>query len=333
VQNALAGLVVEETVTTGIVKLHKRFLAAGEQATFALVWNRETPNDATIDDLDLRVRGPAGPGGAPGALLAWSASTVDGTEIVRITATQSGVHEIQVLPIAFDGDGQCTYALAGVDTQSIDPSACAPGAPVVLEQSPSAVPALVQGFDVGLPVVVNNVVLTGCNFTGTSQVKVDGTLVAFQVVDANTLVLALPVLSSVGAVPLRIVAPGGTLDHVLHVVPADNVLHASPNIVSGHLGLWFGGTPSDLFVLAYSPLLQPSIAPGILEADIGAQFTNLVLVAAGVLPATNGVVQYQFGNVPGTAGQYFHFQAVTLDPLTLQPPWRASNVATSIWTH
>jgi hypothetical protein len=324
---ALDGLVVEETVTTGILKRHKRFLCAGDSATFALVWNRETPTDLAIDDLDLRVRDPQG------QLVAWSASAVDNIELIRFTATVDGVHEIQVLPVQFDGDGTATYALAGVDTHSIDPGACTSGAPSILDQSPAAIPALVQGFDQAIAPGANKVLLTGCNFAGVTSVQVQGQPVVFQVVDANTLAFDMPLAQALGDVPIRIVAPTGTLDSTIVVAAADDVLAASANIVNGHMGLWLGGRPGDVFALGYSPSLLPSVLPGVIAADIGNAFSQFVLLGSGVLPLSNGIAIFGFQNVPGTVGQYFHFQAITIDPLTFALPFATSNVATSIWTH
>ena len=327
VELALARLVVEETVTTGILKRHKRFLHAGEVATFALVWNRETPSDATIDDLDLRVRSPQG------QLVAWSASAVDNIEIIRFTALTDGVHEIQVLPVTFDGDGTATYALAGVDTHSIDPGSCIAGAPTLLAQSPTAIPALVQGFDALFYPSANKVVLTGCNFTSVTSVLVEGLPVTHQVVDANTIAFDMKIPQTIGQVPIRLVSSAGNLDTTISVVAADDVLNASPNIVGGYFGLWLAGEPGDVFALGYSPSLLPSIVPGVIHADIGNAFSNFLLLKVGTLPLANGIANFNFTNVPGVVGQYFHFQAVTLDPVTQALPFDSSNVATTIWTH
>ncbi|MEZ5978857.1 MAG: S8 family serine peptidase [Planctomycetota bacterium] len=324
---ALAGLVVEDVARTGILKRHPRFLHAGDDVRLALVWNRESPGDTTIDDLDLRVKSPLG------QILEWSASAVDNVELLRFTAPVDGVYEVQVLPVVFDGDGEAVYALAGVDTPSIDPSACAQGPPQVLSQSPGAIPTLVQGFDPALYPAANTVVLQGCNFSSVTDVRVENVSVAHQIVDDHTLTFRMPIPNSVGQVPITLVTATGQVATTVHVVPADDVLNALPNIVFGSLTLWLGGTPGDLFVLAYSPSLQPSVVPGVIDADIGAQFTAFAILAVGVLPPNNGVATFTFTNVPGITGQYFHFQAVTLDPTTFLPPWRSSNVATSIYTH
>ena len=125
----------------------------------------------------------------------------------------------------------------------------------------------------------------------------------------------------------------GTVNDFVTVVPADNVLNVNGNILGGSMGLWIGGQPGDLYALAYSPDLLPTVIPGVVEADIGAQFTSLFVFFIGNLNAASGVDEFHFGGITGTAGEYFYFQGVTIDPVTLALPWKSTNPATSIFTH
>ena len=76
-----------------------------------------------------------------------------------------------------------------------------------------------------------------------------------------------------------------------------------------------------------------SVIPGVVEADIGAGFTSLFVFFVGNLNPTNGVDMFHFSGISGTAGEYFYFQGVTIDPVTMALPWKSTNPATSIFTH
>ncbi|MEM7308465.1 MAG: S8 family serine peptidase [Planctomycetota bacterium] len=322
VEAALAGDVVQETITTGVVKKHVRFFPAGEDATLTLVWNRESSGELTIDDLDLRVRDPFG------NLIAWSASTVDNIEQIRLEAVEGGIYEVEVVPIKFDGDGMAEYALAGVDTMSIDPSSCTPGPPILLQQSPPGVPALTQAMGPPLvnPEPVNTVTLIGCNFSGAAVVQVGSKFIPTKVIDDNTLTFDLGIAEQLGSVPLTIINGSGVLSDFLNVVPADNVLATSPTIDLGTLFLNIGGQPGDFYAVAFSPELIPTEIPGLLSVDIGNAAASLFPLLFGNLNTANGVEEFVFNGIPGITGTLFHFQGVTLDAATLALPWRSTNV-------
>jgi subtilisin family serine protease len=323
VEDALAGLVVSQVVSTGETRKHARFLLAGQEAAFTLAWLRETSTDTTIDDLDLRVRDPQG------NLVAWSASTVDNTEQIRLTAVTAGVHTVEVVPILFDGDGTAEYALAGVDALAIDPGACSAGLPSVASQSPPVVPTLTQSFEWGAG-VTNQVTLHGCNFAGVTQVTVGGTPYVPQVVDEHTLTFNLGVAPGVGSLPMTLVSGSGTAVDTLEV-EAQNVLATTPTIDLGQMQLYVAGPPNHFYALAFSPQLIPTVVPGLLSVDIGDQGQSLYPIAFGNLNATNGVEFLQFTGIPGITGTQFHFQAVTLDDVTLTPPWISTNPSTVLF--
>lgn len=323
VQAALAGEAVQGTIATGQVKTHPLVLKAGAEAAVTLTWNRESSTELTIDDLDLRVRDPLG------HVVDWSASLVDNVEQIRFTAALAGVYRVQVIPIFFDGDGAATYALAGVTTPSANPSACSPGAPVLLEQSPAAVPALVQGFP---GVFDDNVVtLIGCNFAGLTSLKVQGIPLPFTVLDDNFVVFSMPVPPALGAVPLTLQGAGGTLDTTLNIAPAANVLQVTPNVMAGIVSVWVAGTPGDVFGLAFSPDLVPTVLPGFFSLAIGDGGATLFPFKAGAFNPVNGVQAYQFQGLTGIAGQLIHVQGIVLDAPSLAPPWASTNPASTLF--
>lgn len=323
VQAALDGMVVRETITPGFVKKHPRFFDAGDEVALTITWNRESSSSLSLDDLDLRVRDPFG------TVVAWSASASDNIEQVRLTAPVTGVYQVEVLAIQFDGDAAADYALAGVDTQSIDPSNCTPGPPILLQQSPAAVPALTNAAGVPPADPVNVVTLVGCNFTGVLSVQVGSKLLSPTVVNDNTLTVDLGIADDLGAVPVSINTLGGTGNGFLNVVPADNVLSSSPTIDVGMLHLDIGGTPGDLYAVAYSTDLIPTVVPGLFSVDIGNGGATLFPSLFGTLNATNGVEEFFFTGVPGIQGSSVFFQGVTIDGTTLALPATATNVSTS----
>jgi hypothetical protein len=329
VEEALAGNVVSDSILTGQVKSHSVELTAGAAAAFTLAWSHEGPTEPTIDDLDLRVRDPLG------NVVAWSASLVDNVEQIRFTASLPGFYKVQILPIAFDGDGAATYALAGVKSPSSDPGSCTFGAPVVLEQFPSAVPALVQGSDPsgGVATSANDVILIGCNFSGATALTLAGTPVPFTKIDDNTLQFALGVPPGLGALPLTITSTSGALNTTLSVVHAPNVLNASGNIVGGTLNLAVGGKPGDIVGLAFSPFFEPTLVPGLFAVDIGKGGASLFPFKVDIFNAANGVQEYTYTGLSGIFGQFIYLQGVVLDGITLAAPWASTNPVTTIYTH
>lgn len=324
VEAALAGDVVSETITPGFVKKHKKFYSQGDAITLTATWNRESSTELTIDDLDLRVRDPQG------NLIAWSGSAVDNIEQIRITAPTSGVYQVEVLAILFDGDGTADYALAGVDTQSVDPSNCLPGLPTILEQSPAAVPTLTNAAGVPPADPVNIVTLTGCNFTGANLVQVGTKFLPATVVDDNTLFFDIGIADAIGNVPISIFAASGTGTGTLFVVPADNVLSTSPTIDVGMLHVDIGGTPNDLYAIAFSPDLIPTAIPGLFSVDIGNGGLSLFPALSGSLNPTNGVEEFFFTGISAPSGQAIHFQGITIDFASLALPATSTNVSSAL---
>ena len=313
---------MQQTVTTGETRKHPAFLLGGEERTFTLSWLRETASDTTIDDLDLRVRGPQG------NLLAWSASQVDNTEQIRITATDPGVYTVEVVPIKFDGDGTAEYALAGVDVEAFDPSTCTPGVPMVDAQSPPVAPTLTQAFEwITSPQVTNQVTLTGCNFTGATSLTVAGVNKPFQVVDANTLTFNLVIPNGIGQLPLVLTTPGGVANFNLTVAPF-NVLATTPTIDIQAMQMKISGPPNHFYAIAFSPELSPTVVPGLFSVDIGAGATSLFPAFFGNLNGSNGVEEFSIshpalGSIP-TSTKVF-FQGLTLDNVSMTPPWVSTN--------
>jgi hypothetical protein len=313
---ALAGDVVTEDVGTGQVNVHNLFLSAGDDRVVTLVWNRETSYSTSIDDLDVRVRDPLG------QIIGWSASGLDNIEQLRFQAALDGVYKVEVVPISFNGDGNALYALAGVDTASIDPSSCTPGVPVVTSQSPQQVPAFQQGF--------NTVTLTGCNFLGVTGIVVGSTFTIPTVVDDNTLTFNMPIPPSLGLVPVTLNGSSGVGNYNLNVVAAPNELDVFPNILGGTLSMTIAGNPGELYVLAFSTDLIPTVVPGVLSLGIGNGGVTLWPFQFGTLDPSHGVESLVFTGITGPSGQYYHLQGVIWDPLAPVFPLPATNVATTL---
>jgi hypothetical protein len=293
-----------------------------------LAWNREGASELTIDDLDLRVRNPQG------GVVDWSASIVDNVEQIRFTATTAGVYKVQVIPIFFDGDGVAAYALAGVSAPSADPSACTPGTMQLLEQSPAAIPALVQGYGPTSYGDANHVTLIGCGFTGVTALSLQGLAITdFEVIDDNILTFHMPLPPALGDVPFQIKGPLGTLNTTLAVKAADDVLAIDGNVLGGILNVWIGGDPGDMFAVAYSPDLVPTVFPGFFAVEIGKGGQTLYPFMFGTLNAANGIQTPKLQGIPGVFGMFFHLQGIMLNAPSFAPPWDSTNPATTIYAH
>ena len=253
-------------------------------------------------------------------------------EQIRFTASVDGVYKVEVIPILFAGDTAADFALAGVDGPSVQ-SGCLGGGAAFNGQSPAAVPALQQTAS-------NPVVLTGCGFTGTSFVTVNGLGVTagsggVSVIDDNTIVLNLPVVNAVGQLALVIQTATGPVNGVLNVVPPPPTLQNVNLNLSSFFGpvVRLGSTPGDFYFLVASPDLSPSSLPGLYAFDIGAGNTSLLLLESGSIPA-GAVVTSNLSSLtlpPGTPpGLNVHFQAGILNGQTLALPLVPTNTGTSV---
>ena len=326
VEAALAGSVQQESVGLGEQRTYNRHLLAGEQASFTLVWNREDTNFTSMDDLDLRLRAPSG------AIVAWSASAVDNVERIRHTASEDGVYKVEVLPISYGNDSSATYALAGVDSPSIQ-TGCGATPVAINDVSPGTVDAIT-------PTGVNPVVLTGCGYLNTNFVSVGQTLLfpgdGLTIVDDNTLLFNFPQPDFLGTHPISVSVGAGQIANATIEVVAD-----PPVLQNHHLNLGGGfvpkmsvsSQPGDAYFLVLSPQLGASELTGFYSFDIGAGNSSLLLVSSGSIEADGvSLIHLPQLTVPSgfPAGVNVHFQAGIFDSASASLPLESTNYVTSV---
>jgi len=96
--------------------------------------------------------------------------------------------------------------------------------------------------------------------------------------------------------------------------------------------VWVAGTPGDVFGLAFSPDLVPTVLPGFFSLAIGDGGATLFPFKAGAFNPVNGVQAYQFTGLTGITGQLIHVQGIVLDAPSLAPPWASTNPASTLFT-
>jgi hypothetical protein len=122
--------------------------------------------------------------------------------------------------------------------------------------------------------------LFGTNLTNVYEVTVDGVPVgnggsfdgAFTVVDDGQVDVEIPLVNNAGMVDLVITAPGGSVTTPVEIVPvASPVLAIDQPDVQEAVGLDFAvsAQPADVVFLLFSPLLGPTVVPGVLDWEIG----------------------------------------------------------------
>jgi len=163
------------------------------------------------------------------------------------------------------------------------------GAPVIATVSPSSIDAVVVDGPA-------SITLTGSDFTGTSQVSVDGTPLSifppqFSIPNDNTLVLNFPLVSQLGAVTIDVTNGQGTTQTTIQVnANASTTVElkgSTPAFLIQGLGLQtiLGGQVGDIVILTASPELIATNLPGIVNLAIGNNYSSLFILNTSVIPA------------------------------------------------
>ena len=200
--------------------------------------------------------------------------------------------------------------------------------PDIVSVSPPAVPAVSAG--------TTWVTLFGCNFASATAVEVDGVpLQNFPpqfVIDSDTVLrFRMPLVSKLGPVDIEVSGPSGP-----GPIASVEVQLVDPPVISvagvyllGAAGadVVIGTAPGNLVLTLVSPDLAPSSLPGLLDLQIGADFTTLFLLATETVPGSGWVAQnFPFGGQP--TGTLLHFQGLVFDPVTGTLPLVATEVET-----
>ena len=123
--------------------------------------------------------------------------------------------------------------------------------------------------------------LLGSGFLGVDSVTVGGVPAVFWIYGDDKIVLTLPQTGKLGTHEIVVSSPGGTAKGTIEVVPP-----AVPTLSSGYsywqwdeASMWFGAQPGDGLLLLVSASDQPTSLPGLVELDLGAGGTDLLLLA------------------------------------------------------
>ena len=173
------------------------------------------------------------------------------------------------------------------------------------------------------------VTLTGTNFTPDSSVSIDGVPLfgipsPYTVVNSTTITLDPPLVPTLGAKPITVTNAFGTANGILNFAANDPpAIQAGdgeePVTFIGSVGLTIAGTPGSLFFLGLSTQKIPSVLPGVVDMEIGNNFTNLFQIGGAIaIPAAGHVTI----TIPGTNLQpltTFFLEGVTFEPVPSLP--------------
>ena len=202
------------------------------------------------------------------------------------------------------------------------------GPPSIEAVSPPAVEAVVLG--------PSPVTLTGLELHLASAVTVDGQPLPAQeflasydpLSGASSLELEMPLVSRLGPVDVQVTSPFGTDATSIQVVPpAAPVLELESGEVSIAQGVdvTAGASPGDLVFFGFSPILSPTVVPGLFSVDIGGGLNGILLVATPTVPA-QAWTQVHVDATGFTLGGTAWFQAAVFEVQTLAFPLVSTNV-------
>lgn len=227
------------------------------------------------------------------------------------------------------GTGSSVQVTVGASTEVVATFTPGGSPPSIASITPSVIETLQVGVD-------ETVTITGANFTASSSVLVDGVPVPSSTwIDATRIDFAWPLVFALGPVDVSVVDANGTA-----TAPVTVTLNASPQLQMGDgdepvdffaatgVDLVLASQPSDVMVLYVSGSSLPSVAPGLLTLEIGAQFSSLLLVGVLALPAEGWVpvaIPYSYSGAPVT----LYWQAVAVDALHAAP-LRPTNAQTTV---
>lgn len=217
--------------------------------------------------------------------------------------------------------------LDGIDPD--DPGG-GPTAPVVTAVTPSFISSVVPDGA--------TITLTGTGFTGTTEVTVNGEVLAvlppaWNVVDDTTMTVNVPIQNQLGAVPITVTNALGTgttsLTIAATIPPALELANSDPGFLLTAVGaqIHVGSLPNDVVFLQASGSNLPSVLPGIVSLDIGNNFTELIDLGVYTV---NPVTAHAFIDLPLPndipTGTQFFVQAGVLSSLLPTLPVDSTNV-------
>ena len=180
--------------------------------------------------------------------------------------------------------------------------------------------------------------LTGSDFTNVTKVTVDGVELstfppAWTIDNDGQITFTPPFPTHLGPTTVEVESSLGT-DTIQYSVnvnlfePKLELLNSDPSILVSALGLevFVGSKPGDLVFLIGSTSLSPTILPGLVTLDIGANLTNYVLLGTKAVDGVTGYAQFNTPLNPSLPfGLQIFVQAAVFDSITLSLPLTSTN--------
>lgn len=207
-----------------------------------------------------------------------------------------------------------------------------PEPPLIASVAPVFIPAVAAAG-------TQEVTLTGNGFEGVTTVKVDGVeLGVFPpewFVDSDSQMrLFIGPQDNLGALEIEVTDDLGSdtanLTISVNVPPVTDLANSAPSFILSALGLTtrVGSLPGDIVFLQGSVSNQPSVLPGLVSLDLGANFTQLVDLGSILVVPANGVLEVNTPLPSGLNGTTIYVQAAVINGTTLAFPAQSTNLET-----
>jgi hypothetical protein len=263
-------------------------------------------------------------------------SSGDPIKVIGISSTNGNTQlDLNIPATAGPGDIMVKTGNAGQASTSapypFDPFSVPPPVPMIAALSSSTVQALT-------PSGGETVSILGNDFLTVTDVLVDGSPLddgtsfsgSYTIVSDNQIDMQMPLAEAGGMVDVMVVAPGGSdtvqIDIVPSSPPAMSIEQAE--IVSPlGIDLAVAAQPGDVIFLLFSPVLGPTVIPGVLDWEIGGGNLNLIFQIKGWTIGPKLWRKQHLGPFTGlTSGEMFHFEGWVLEIANgFDPPWESTN--------
>lgn len=180
--------------------------------------------------------------------------------------------------------------------------------------------------------------LIGSNFTGTTDVKINGVSLEvfppeFTIVDDNTLTVQVGPQTSLGSQDISVTNAQGTTDSTFaigaNITPALELINSDPGFLLTAIPaeILIGSLPNDTIFLQASGSNLPSVLPGIVSLGIGNNFLDLIDLGIYTVNPITGYAEVSI-SLPNDlpTGTQFFVQAGVLSSLFPTLPVDVTNI-------
>lgn len=315
VDMALAGDVVMGTLDGTADVAYPLLLQGGQPVRYTLCWNRVVGGQqGGVLDLGLELRDSSG------QVVATADSAFNVEEKLVYTPPSAGNYTLVIkTPELSTSTVSVPYGLAGPGLN------CPANEVSVQSLSPFEIPVVIAQNEINL------VTLKGNQLDQVTDVSIAGHSVAFNPIDAHTLLFTVPLLPIFGNTPVVLTHAGGfETTSFLAVANGINLQGPEFHSVLAPVTITVSSKPGDVHFLLVSKSLSPSELPGYFDLAIGNNFTQLTQIATIAMPSFSPYQQLQFNGLPGAFVGTFHAQTIVFDPSLPVLPLATSPVLTTL---